>query len=100
MPVLKFSKASLGFKMSELENIKARNAKVEADKAWETSWTRKLLITIGTYVIIGGYLCFLGVEQAWLHALVPAAAYLLSTLTLPFAKNLWIAKIYKKDGTD
>lgn len=81
--------------MNTLNKIQERNQRVEIDKAWETSWTRKIAIAIGTYLIVGGYLSFLKVEQAWLHALVPAVAYLLSTLTLPFAKKLWINKVYK-----
>jgi hypothetical protein len=79
----------------KIENIEDRNFRVERDKAWETSWTRRLIIALGTYVIIGGYLNFLNVENAWLHALVPPAAYILSTLSLPMFKQLWINKIYK-----
>ena len=78
------------------ETIKQRNARVEADKAWETSRTRRAIIVIGTYLIIGAYLTYLGVEQAWLHALVPAMAYVLSTLGLRAVKALWIKNIYKK----
>ena len=78
-----------------VEDIHTRNARVEAEKAWETSWTRRFIIALGTYVIVGGYLSFLNVEQAWLHALVPAAAYLLSTLSLPVFKIWWMKQIYK-----
>ena len=80
---------------SDIKDIKVRNARVESDKAWETSWARRVLIALGTYIVIGGYLTLLQVEKAWLHALVPPAAYMLSTLTLPFAKALWLKKIYK-----
>ena len=30
----------------EIELIKERNARVELDKKWETSWTRKICIAI------------------------------------------------------
>ena len=33
---------------NEIENIKQRNKRVELDKAWETSWTRKICICILT----------------------------------------------------
>ncbi len=79
----------------DIATLKERNARVEANKAWETSITRRSIITIGTYVIIGSYLTFLNIEQAWLHALVPPAAYIISTLSLPFLKGLWIKHIYK-----
>ena len=81
---------------NDLETIKARNARVEADKAWETSWTRRISIALGTYAIIGAYLTYLGVEKAWLHALVPPIAYMLSTLSLPLIKQLWLKEIYNK----
>lgn len=32
----------------EIEEIKKRNKRVELDKAWETSWTRKICICILT----------------------------------------------------
>ena len=73
-----------------------RNARVEANKAWETSRTRRGFIAMGTYVIIGAYLSYLHIENAWLHAVVPAAAYLISTLGLGFVKNIWINKFYNK----
>lgn len=80
----------------DIEGIKARNTRVEADKAWETSYTRRIAIALGTYVIIGAYLDYLGVAQAWLHALVPPMAYVLSTLSLPIIKTMWLKNIYKK----
>ena len=36
---------------SEIKNIKARNARVELDKKWETSWTRRFCICVLTYII-------------------------------------------------
>lgn len=80
--------------MSDLAAIEQRNARVEADKAWETSWTRRILIALITYVVIGAYLTYLGVEKAWLHAIVPALAYMLSTLGLTLVKSIWIKKVY------
>ncbi len=78
------------------EDIHERNKRVEADKAWETSLTRRSIIAVVTYLIVGFYLNLLKVDYAWLHALVPPAAYVLSTLSLGFIKTIWIEKIYKK----
>lgn len=36
----------------ELEKIKERNRRVELDKSWEISWTRKICIIVLTYVIV------------------------------------------------
>lgn len=82
----------------DIQSIHERNARVEADKAWETSWTRKIAITCLTYIIVMVYLSFLGMERVYLHALVPAGGYFLSTLTLPLFKNFWLHKIYKKEN--
>ena len=81
----------------DFDDIKQRNARVEADKAWETSWTRRALIALGTYIIVSLYLLVLGVENYWLHALVPTGGFLLSTLSLPVIKNMWLKSLYKKE---
>ncbi|MCB9988163.1 MAG: hypothetical protein H6868_02380 [Rhodospirillales bacterium] len=86
--------------MTDIDDIKTRNIRVEADKAWETSKTRRALITVGTYIIVGSYLIYLGVENALWHAAVPAGAYLISTQTLPLLRRLWIEHIYRKNSSD
>ena len=78
----------------EIEAIKQRNYNVEGDKAWETSLARKVCITLVTYIVVTAYLHVIDVRPAYLHAIVPALAFLLSTLTLPLAKQLWIRHIY------
>ncbi len=80
----------------ELKEIKSRNKKVEADKAWEISKTRRGIIAVFTYVAILIFLKMIDAPNAWLVALVPATAYVLSTLTLPFLKKWWVEKVYKR----
>lgn len=81
-------------KLKELElkirKIDDRNKKVEADKAWELSYFRRFLLTLFTYLSIGIYMRAIGIAQPWLNAIVPALAFMLSTLTLPFFKKLWL----------
>jgi len=79
----------------ELKQIQERNKRVELDKAWETSLARKILILIFTYLAIGIYLWAIHIPKPWLNAIVPAVAFVLSTLTMPFFKKLWANKIYK-----
>ena len=74
----------------EIEKIKERNRRVEADKQWETSYTRRVLLVIFTYLAIGFYLQAIRIPQPWLNAIVPAVAFMLSTLSLPFFKKLWM----------
>ena len=80
----------------DIKEILERNKKVERDKAWETSLIRKLIISILTYFIIVLFLLSINVANAWLVALVPTIGFLLSTLTLPIFKKLWIKNVYKK----
>ncbi|MBS3134414.1 hypothetical protein J4214_04245 [Candidatus Woesearchaeota archaeon] len=81
----------------EIKKIKERNYKVESDKSWETSYTRKALLALFTYLAIGIYLYIININKPWLNAIVPAVGFMLSTLTLPFFKSLWMKYIYKKD---
>ena len=79
----------------EIEQIKFRNRKVEIDKEWETSFTRRILLILFTYLAIGLYMNAADIKNPWLNAIVPSIGFLLSTLTLPFFKDLW-KKYFKK----
>lgn len=59
----------------EIERIKERNRGVEKDKAWETSFFRRLLLTIFTYLTVAIYLAAIRVERPWLNAIVPDIAF-------------------------
>ncbi|MFZ2152544.1 MAG: hypothetical protein WAV41_00605 [Microgenomates group bacterium] len=72
--------------------IENRNKRVEIDKAWETSLTRKVLLIIFTYFSIGLYMKAIGVDNPWLNAIIPSLGFLLSTLSLPFFKKIWLSK--------
>lgn len=73
-----------------LKRIEERNRRVEIDKAWETSFTRKILLALFTYLAIGIYLWAIKIPKPWLNAIVPAVAFMLSTLTLPIFKKIWM----------
>lgn len=73
-----------------VNDIEGRNKRVEDDKAWETSYTRRALLIVFTYLAIALYLWVIGVADPWRNAVVPSVGFLLSTLTLPFFKNLWL----------
>ncbi len=75
----------------EIELIKERNRKVEQDKAWEVSWTRRLFITFVTYLIAGIWLVMIYDTYPWLKAFVPSVGYLFSTLSIPVIKRWWIS---------
>jgi hypothetical protein len=74
----------------ELENIKERNLRVEADKAWETSFSRKLLVAVSTYFVVVLFFFTASLPRPFISALVPTAGFLLSTLSFPLVKKLWV----------
>jgi hypothetical protein len=76
----------------EIKNIKARNKRVEADKSWETSKTRKFVISILTYLIFVVFIWSAGLEKPFINAIIPSVAFILSTLTLPVLKKCWVNK--------
>ena len=69
--------------------IERRNKKVESDKAWETSWTRRISIMLLTYLVVVAYLHFVVHIDPWINAIVPVIGFLLSTLTVQVVKGIW-----------
>ncbi len=81
---------------TEIKNIKARNARVELDKKWETSWTRKLCICVLTYIVVVIYsFTIQQVSNVFLSSLVPVIGFTLSTLSLGFVRKIWERSINK-----
>lgn len=76
----------------EIEEIKTRNKRVELDKAWETSWTRKLIVLLLTYVVVVAFFFAARLPDPFANAVVPSVAFVLSTLTIPLFKRWWMKK--------
>ncbi len=56
----------------EIIQIKERNKRVELDKEWETSWTRKICIMILTYIVVIIYSYVIrNIDNIFLSSLVP-----------------------------
>ena len=80
---------------TDIDNIRERNARVERDKAWETSKTRRAFIAVVTYCLAAFYMHIAELGNPFVGACVPTGGYLLSTLSLPYIKRIWQEKIYK-----
>lgn len=81
----------------EIEQIKQRNKKVELDKKWETSYTRKICICILTYIVVIIYSYVIRkYDNIFLSSLVPVIGFTLSTLSLNFVRKVWESKIFEK----
>ena len=87
------SEIAVAVRLAQIEGnlaaLQQRNARVEVDKAWETSFVRRGIVALITYFVAVVLLLIIGNELFYLGALVPTAGYLLSTLTLLRAKKRW-----------
>lgn len=74
----------------EITEIKERNKRVETDKAWETSWTRRICIMILTYIVVIIYSYVIKeYDNILLSSLVPVIGFTLSTLSLKLVRKIW-----------
>lgn len=74
----------------EIKDIKDRNKRVEKDKAWETSWTRRICIMILTYLVVIAYSYIIKkYDNIFLSSLVPVIGFTLSTLSLKLVRKIW-----------
>lgn len=78
----------------EILKIQERNTRVELDKKWETSYTRKICICILTYIVVVMYSFIIQkVSNVWLSSIVPVIGFTLSTLSLKAIRNIWEKKV-------
>ena len=64
--------------------------RVELNKEWETSWTRRICIMILTYIIVVAYSYLIRVyDNILLSSLVPVIGFTLSTLSLKLVRKIW-----------
>ena len=87
--------------MSEIEqkikNIEERNKRVELDKKWENSWTRKICIMVLTYIVVIIYSFLIrNYDNILLSSLVPVIGFTLSTLSLKLVRKIWEKKFISK----
>ena len=76
-----------------VNDIENRNKRVELDKAWETSWTRRICIMLLTYIIVVIYQYLIReYDNILLTSLVPVIGFTLSTLSLKLVRKFWEKK--------
>lgn len=77
-----------------VKQIEERNKRVELDKKWETSWTRRICIMILTYIIVIIYSYLVrNYDNILLSSLVPVIGFGLSTLSLKLIRKIWESKL-------
>lgn len=73
-----------------IKSIEERNKRVELDKSWETSWTRRICIMILTYIVIIIYSYLIRkYDNVFLTSIVPVIGFTLSTLSLKVLRRVW-----------
>ena len=77
----------------EINKIKERNKRVEIDKDWETSWTRRICICVLTYFVVVLYSWVISqISNIWLSSIVPVIGFTISTLSLKLVRKVWEKK--------
>ena len=76
----------------EIEHIKSRNKRVEADKAWETSTVRAGFIALITFLLTYGLLVIIHADYVLPKAIGASIAYWLSTESYGLLKKWWLKK--------
>lgn len=82
--------ASIEELQKEIEEIKARNKRVEKDKDWELSWTRKIVILLLTYIVVVIFFLISKLPNPFLNAIITSITFVLSTSSVSFFKKWWI----------
>ena len=73
-----------------IEEIEKRNKRVELDKKWETSFFRRFLICILTYIVVVIYSYIVSkYNNIYFSSLVPVMGFGLSTLSLRLFRKMW-----------
>lgn len=74
----------------EIKKIQERNKRVEMDKRWETSVTRRICIAILTYAVVVIYSYLIkNFDNVLLSSIVPVIGFVLSTLSLKVIRKIW-----------
>ena len=73
-----------------VQKIEERNRGVEQDKAWETSLTRRIILMLFSYLVVAIFFVIIELPNPWLNAIVPALAFLIQQLSMPYLKKLWL----------
>ena len=79
--------------------IEERNRRVEAEKRWEVSTTRRASITLATYFVMVLAFSAIGASDPFTNAVIPTLGFLLSNLSLPLIKRRWLAQESGREET-
>ncbi|MBP6098633.1 MAG: hypothetical protein KA477_01475 [Candidatus Levybacteria bacterium] len=81
----------------EIDEIHARNRRVEADKAWELSYVRTGFIGLVTFLLVFIFLLLINDGRPFRNGILATLGYLLSSQTYGILKRFWIKKLRVKN---
>lgn len=81
----------------DLKKLQDQIEELNVSNAWKNSRTRKVLITLLSYVGIAGFMAISGFEKPFLGAFIPAFIYFTSSVVLSFFKMKWLKKYTSSD---
>ena len=76
-----------------IEKIEVRNARVELDKKWEISWTRRLTVAVLVCAVTFTLLTLINDQRPLLNTVVAFIGYMLSTLALGRVRIWWQGRL-------
>ena len=83
----------------EINLIRCRNRKAEADKAWEISNMRKIAVALTAYFVMICVMYVLKMENPFIGAIIPTLGFILSTVSDDLVKKIRMKKFYKNGET-
>ncbi len=83
-----------------IDAIEERNKRVELDKAWEVSATRRVTIAILTYIFAALWLLVISERLALRKAVIPVAGYSLSTVSIDAIRSRWMLSKASRNAPD
>ena len=75
-----------------VQKIEERNRGVEMDKKWETSFARRAILAVFSYLAVVIFFMIIKVPSPWVNAIVPALAFIIQQLSMPFFRKMWEKK--------
>lgn len=76
----------------ELEFTRNQKRELQLHLAWDRSWTKIVLLTVVTYIVIAFVFYCIGSKKYFVNAIIPSVAYFISTRSLSFVKKIWLQK--------
>lgn len=80
----------VGYLEERVKRLELQLRYSELQKKWEMSKVRLLILSATTYVVIAFFMYLFEIEDPLVNAIIPGSAYILSTISVPFIRKVWV----------